>query len=304
MQVLGKYKNGNYNVVIFDDGTKIRYNDEDFFECDTVESMDIKITNMCDIGCKMCHENSTPEGKHADLFSDSFLDTLHPYTELAIGGGNPLAHPDLEKFLVKCKDKKFIPSMTVNQVHFEKEFDRIKRLIDNKLVYGLGVSVVNVTEELISKLKQITTDVVHIINGLNTVDYMNKLRGNNLKVLMLGYKEFRRGEQLYKSSGSLIEEEKTKVAHILPRVIEEKWFQVLSFDNLALKQLPVRDIIGEEEWKTFYMGDDGIDGSGTSSSIFIDMVTRQFAKNSCDPNRYPLMNTVEQMYNFLYKENR
>ena len=41
MKLLGYYKNGNYTVSIFDDGTKIRANKLDFFEPDTVESMDI-----------------------------------------------------------------------------------------------------------------------------------------------------------------------------------------------------------------------------------------------------------------------
>lgn len=50
------------------------------------------------------------------------------------------------------------------------------------------------------------------------------------------------------------------------------------------------------------MGDDGIDGKGTSSSMFIDLVERKFAKNSCDLNRYDLLDTVEDMYSFLYKK--
>ena len=117
MKLIGSYQNGNYTVSIFDDGTKIRENDLDFFEPNTVESMDIKITNKCDMGCPMCHEDSQKDGKHGDIWSPCFLDKLHPYTELAIGGGNPLEHPDLLPFLIKCKEHKFIPSMTVNQVH-------------------------------------------------------------------------------------------------------------------------------------------------------------------------------------------
>lgn len=31
MNILGKYKNGNYTVTIFDDGTKVRSNNLDFF---------------------------------------------------------------------------------------------------------------------------------------------------------------------------------------------------------------------------------------------------------------------------------
>ena len=99
MKLLGTYQNGNYTVKIYDNGTKIRENDLDFFEPDTVESMDIKITNSCDKMCPFCHEASTPDGKHGDILNLPFLDTLHPYTELAIGGGNPLSHPDLIPFL-------------------------------------------------------------------------------------------------------------------------------------------------------------------------------------------------------------
>ena len=43
-----------------------------------------------------CHEGSSPLGKHGDILSPSWLDKLHPYCELAIGGGNPLSHPDLD----------------------------------------------------------------------------------------------------------------------------------------------------------------------------------------------------------------
>ena len=36
------------------------------------------------------------------------------------------------------------------------------------------------------------------------------------------------------------------------------------------------------------MGDDGIDGEMTSASMYVDMVERKFAKNSCDPVRYDI----------------
>ena len=52
-----------------------------------------------------------------------------------------------------------------------------------------------------------------------------------------------------------------------------------------------------------YMGSDGIDGEMTSASIFIDMVERQFAKNSCDMDRYPLMDNITDMYNVLRGKN-
>ena len=300
MERFVRYKNGNYTVTLdTKTGTKIRENDLDFFEADTVESMDIKITNCCDMGCVMCHENSTPDGKHADILGPSFLDKLHPYTELAIGGGNPLAHPDLKEFLERCKERKFIPSMTVNQVHFEKNYDFIKELVDNKLIYGLGVSLVNPTPEFIEKLKTIPNAVLHIINGLISLPQLMKIRYQDLKVLILGYKVFRRGADLYDEQSYKIDAQKTIMYQMLPRMISEEWFKVLSFDNLAIEQLDPKRLMDEDEWNEFYMGDDGIGDGFTSASMYVDMVERKFAKNSCDPVRYDLAPTIEDMYRFL-----
>lgn len=294
------YQNGNYRVIInTENGTKIRENNLDFFEASTIESMDLKITNCCDMGCPMCHENSYPDGEHADLFAPSFLDTLHPYTEIAIGGGNPLSHPNLLKFLLKCKDNQWIPSMTVNQVHFEKHFDFIKQLVDAQLIYGLGISLVSVTPQFINKVKQIPNAVIHIIAGIVHEFQLTQLKDNNLKILILGYKLVRRGRDNYIQNGRYITENHSELRDLLPKMLKDKWFQVVSFDNLALNQLDVKRLLSEEEWKSFYMGDDGIDGNMTSASMFIDLVERKYAKNSCDLNRYDLKPTIEEMFKHL-----
>ena len=295
-----RYQNGNYTVTLDTlTGTKIRENDLDFFEADTVESMDIKITNYCDMGCPMCHENSTTEGKHADILGPSFLDRLHPYTELALGGGNPLSHPDLYEFLQRCKEREFIPSMTVNQTHFLKHYDLIKQLVDEKLIYGLGISLGNPTDDFIVKVKTIPNAVIHIINGLVSLEQLHKLKDKDLKVLILGYKVFRRGEALYDQEGLLIEMRKTRMYQTLPQMVEENWFKVLSFDNLAIEQLNPKRLMEEDEWNEFYMGDDGIGDGFTSASMYVDMVERKYAKNSCSTERFDLLPTIEEMYKSL-----
>lgn len=295
-----RYQNGNYTVTLDTlTGTKIRENDLDFFEADTVESMDIKITNYCDMGCPMCHENSTTEGKHADILGPSFLDRLHPYTELALGGGNPLSHPDLYEFLQRCKEREFIPSMTVNQTHFLKHYDLIKQLVNEKLIYGLGISLGNPTDEFIAKVKTIPNAVIHIINGLVSLEQLHKLKDKDLKVLFLGYKVFRRGEALYDQEGLLIEMRKTRMYQTLPQMVEENWFKVLSFDNLAIEQLDPKRLMEEDEWNEFYMGDDGIGDGFTSASMYVDMVERKYAKNSCSIERFDLLPTIEEMYKSL-----
>lgn len=251
-----------------------------------------------------CHEGSSNLGKHADILAPSFLDRLHPYTELAIGGGNPLTHPDLDAFLLKCKERRHIPNMTVNQIHFEKEFDRIYKMCQDRLIFGLGISLVNLTPQFIEKVKKIPTAVIHVINGLVTEEQLRQLKDNGLKVLVLGYKYFRRGKKLYEENSEVIEYGKSIMKELLPKIIEEGWFNVISFDNLALKQLDVQSLMSKEEWDKFYMGDDGLDGQQTSATFFVDLVKREFGKNSCAEERYPLMDTAEDMLKFLMNKNK
>ena len=192
--------------------------------------------------------------------------------------------------------------MTVNQVHFEKNFDFIKKLVDEKLIYGLGVSLNNVNKNFVDKLKEIPNAVVHIINGLVTKDQLERMRDLGVrKVLILGYKVFRRGEHLYEVDSSNINLRGIALKKWLPDILKDKWFEVVSFDNLALKQLDVKALLSEKEWNQFYMGDDGLEGEQTSASMFIDMVERKFAKNSCasEDERYDLLDTAEEMYNVL-----
>lgn len=58
MEQIAKYQNGNTTVIIMNDGTKIREY-ENAPEILHPESIDVKITDYCDMGCAYCHESST-----------------------------------------------------------------------------------------------------------------------------------------------------------------------------------------------------------------------------------------------------
>jgi hypothetical protein len=106
MKLLGKYINGNYTVSIYNDGTKIRENDLDNLTPAFAENCDVTITNRCDGACGFCYAGCTSNGKHGNL-NHPCLDTIPPYTELAING-NDLSHPDLIPFLKKRKKLLFL----------------------------------------------------------------------------------------------------------------------------------------------------------------------------------------------------
>ena len=302
MKLLGEYQNGNVHTQIFDDGTKIRETEDDEFHPAFAENMDIKICNRCTnpitggTMCQFCHEGSTPDGKLGDILNEKFIDTLHPYTECAVGGGCVLEHPDLILFLRKLREKRVIPNITVNQIHFMQNKDLLHRLEKEELFFGIGVSLVDPTPEFISAIKEFPNAVIHTINGILTPDQIDKLIGNDLKVLILGYKTLRRGEEYMAKHEKLIKSKQDYLERNLFRLLNG--VKVLSFDNLAIEQLRVKEKISPETWEEFYAGDDG------TFTYYIDMVNRQFARSSTAPfdKRYPLLDSVDDMFEVIRNE--
>jgi hypothetical protein len=191
----------------------------------------------------------------------------------------------------KMKEKHIILNMTVNQIHFERHFDTIKEWIDDGLIYGLGVSLKEPTEELIDMITKFPNAVIHVINGVVSVADLIKLAGHNLKVLILGYKHLRRGENYYAENDEIVkalQEDLDK--YLFPEIITNGWFDAVSFDNLAINQLNVQSHLSEEQWEEFYMGDDG------KYTFYIDMVDRTFGKNSLATERYPIMDSIDDMF--------
>lgn len=296
MELLGTYKNGNFTTKIFSDGTKVRETEDDEFRPAHAENMDVKICNYCDLGCPFCHEGSTIDGKFGDILNEKFIDRLYPYQEVAIGGGDATSHPDLIPFLHKLKDRNVIANMTVNQIHFEKKQELIKQLVDEKLIYGIGVSLVNPTDQFIKLIRQYSNAVIHVINGILKPSDIEALKNKNLKMLILGYKRLRRGNDWIMEEHENIIARQMWLNDNLPNIIKQ--FKVVSFDNLAIEQLNVRSLMSDEDWNEFYMGDDG------TVTFYVDMVERKFARSSMADfdKRYDLLDSVDDMFKKITTE--
>ena len=277
-KLLSKYRNGNYNVAIFDDGTKIRYNNSNSLIPEFVESMDMKISNYCPFNCPMCHEKSSEDGEYGKILHHPFIKTLHSGTELALGGGAVTYHPDLIPFLEELKEQGVLPSITINQREWEET--KIDYLINNQLIYGLGVSFTNVDDEVWDKILSYPNAVVHLIAGYHSRDVFEYFANKGAKILILGYKNWGRGEDYFKNYSNQIKVRMRELKEILPTLFTK--CKVVSFDNLSIKQLDIRTVIGEEKWKEFYMGDDG------QYTMYVDMVKQECAKSSTSPDRFPL----------------
>lgn len=300
MKALGNYKNGNYKVAIFEDGTKVRWNDLDNLTPEFAESMDIKLTDKCSVGCKFCYEGCTPGGKHSDILSQEWIKTLHPWTEVAING-NDLDHPQLSEFLDLMKSMNVIVNMTLNKVQFIKNRKLVDSYLLDKKIYGLGISISeNINQDLLEILKQYPNVVVHTIAGLLTPDILDMDKLQDLKILILGYKYVGRGKD-YKDRNSDIDKNIKWLKNNIVDFLKSGKLGVCSFDNLAINQLDLENQIKTKtnlRWDEIYMGDDG------DYSFYIDAVSQTYALNSTiskDKN-YPIMNkSVDEMFNSLKK---
>ena len=290
MQLLHNYKNGVNEISLHSDGTKIRTK---LGPAEFPDHCDIKITNYCDAGCAYCHEQSTIRGKHGDIdWLLGFIEELPSGFELAIGGGNPLDHPDLTKLLEICRDRGHIPNMTINQLHLESHKDQI--LAATKLTYGVGLSVRDVESlEKVNYIKDNPHLVYHLILGIHDFSDFIKLRSKNpdCKILLLGYKQWGFGRKYKESerrSSDIDNRIKRWRAHI-PHILNISG--VTSFDNLAITQLDLENWFSPEEWREMYMGDDG------EFSMYIDCLEKACAISSTNPNKIKVENrSIKQCF--------
>lgn len=289
MKLLAKYKNGNYDVKIYSDGTRISKTDDDVFHAEFPDNIDLKITNKCDIGCPMCHESSDINGVHGSLSSE-FLNKLHAGTELAIGGGDAFSHPELYSFLQKMKAQGVICNITLNERHLPRYADEIARLCKSKLLYGIGISVFELNDYTLEFAKKHSNAVLHCVCGVTDADKLLAADADGLKLLILGFKTHGRGKRYF--SGSVVR----KINYfykVLPMICDK--FDVISYDNLALKQLHIRERVDEITWNETYGGEDGTD------NLYVDLVRGVFAMNSRTDEVFPLLPTAEEMLAFIHK---
>ena len=288
-----KYKNGNHFVYINDkNGTKIREtidkNATEFIS-DFADSVDFKITNKCFNNCPFCHEKSTSNGEEGCIDNWKFLDTLHPYTEMAIGGGDVLTFSKLYELLELLKSKNIYANITVSQNNIYD--NKIDYIVEHELVKGIGVSLYGYRKDDIARIKSLPNTVIHLINGVTACEAsFHQLADKDLKILILGYKTFGRGIDFIKDSPWIQDNMNWVEKNIEDYMMK---FKVVSFDNLAVEQLKLKDKLTEKQWELFYGGDDG------THTFYIDGVNKQFAKSSTSTERFDLLDNIDDMFNII-----
>lgn len=317
--IIGEYVNGNYKTTIYEDGTRTRelqphnayynqglykkdkykLNEIDMMEPDFVESIDLKITNYCLNNCDFCYANSCESGEEAE-YEDiiEVLDSMKPYTEIAIGGGNVLSYHRLKDVLYEAKSRHIICNITTRDIdimhnyNYKKEFEE---LCEKELIYGCGVSITDINDMVnISELNTGKVQMIaHLIIGVNTIEDIKTIiyDSNFDGVLLLGYKKVGKGLDYYNEHKAEIDKNIVDIKNSDLMSIDT--YKSIAFDNLAIEQLHL-DV--KDKYCDLYQGEDG------KFSMYIDLVENKYAKNSLEENKFYFYN-LEEAYQDLKENN-
>lgn len=293
--LLHQYQNGNVNVSLYTDGTRLITCHDESMRLDYPLNIDIRLSNRCGLGydehlnkpsksCAFCHESATKYGKLANLLKlQELLDTQLPENlnlELAIGLNDGILADsivsdtfDIVAFFTWAKQRGFIVNGTVNQFSLTNRHtvQKIKALVEQQLIKGLGVSFreINTIQKVDPDILFANNTVVHVIAGIDDIHEVNRLADMGVKkILILGEKEFGFNSNDY----HLPERQKMRKTWLqqLPILLNNR-FEAVSFDNLALEQLKVRRFFQQADWNVFNQGE---------HSFYINAVDEYFAPSS------------------------
>lgn len=190
-----------YVVFNYRNGAKLRLAPEGtrYEKATKPELVDLKITDQCVYGCKVCYQGSTPDGKDAD--SKSITEVIQALGinglgvfEIAIGGGEPTGSANFVHAIRFARENIIVPNFTTFAVDWLLDPEKVEAA---NLCGGIGVSIWR-KEDLrkVDKIKKATTGphvvAQHVYGTLpakETAELIKAALEGGYHLLMLGYKE-------------------------------------------------------------------------------------------------------------------
>ncbi len=270
--ILAQYRNGDVDIILYNDGTKKFISETGEYNYEYPTSVDLKISNWCALGCNFCSESSTIEGKEGDYdFMISTLKQLPAGTEIALGGGETLSYSRLVDLLTEIKAMGLIANLTTNQGNMKTYYHVLEKIVEEKLIYGLGISITSNNYTYIQKIAEKTDNIVfNIICGVHQPTILDEIAKyvKNPKFTILGYKNYGMGKSYF----SPTVENNIKSWYMKVPIYLGKY--LIAFDNLGIEQMNMKRMFTEEAWNEYFIGNEG------SHSMYIDGINCSFAINS------------------------
>lgn len=130
----------------------------------------IEITNICNMNCSFCPPHKRKNDYMSKEEFECILDKIKPYTDYIYlhVKGEPLLHPDFDKFVKLAFDKGFFVNITTNGTLLDKHIDAFKYVGQ----INISLHATN-QQEIINSAKQIKDCYVNF-RVWNFVDEENK----------------------------------------------------------------------------------------------------------------------------------
>ena len=158
------------------------------------KSVHLYITNECNLDCEKCHYRTPRDAKKELTFPQikHLFNEWKPYnfTSIAIGGGEPLLHPDITDIIQQGKDMGYYMAVTTNGTVLKPiRPDRIHISYD-------GIHPTWKNENLIQKAVNhykslgCKVGINHIVRSLEGIDYVTNAFENVDNVLLIREKPY------------------------------------------------------------------------------------------------------------------
>ena len=185
--------------------------DEDPIFSPVPELADISISNRCSKGCSFCYKDSTPEGKQMSI--DEYrqvLDSLQSpeygsVFQIAIGGGEPLEHPDFLQIVEETVRRGIVLNFTTNgQLITNDVCSALKGKVGAMAISASSIHELKRIKPAIDCAKGLKVNIHYILNRTSIEEattivngaYNDLLKGINALVF-LTYKPAGRGSDTH-----------------------------------------------------------------------------------------------------------
>jgi hypothetical protein len=173
------------------------------------------------------------------------------------------------------------------------------KLIKEELVHGIGISLTDSSNvEDMKIIDEMGNNVViHVIAGIFSEKDLDFVKGR--KILVLGYKDLRRGHTLLEKQSEDIKKNIQWLITYLPQL--KKDCKCISFDCLGLEQIDPKTVlnISDLDFKALFQGSDtdvtDNDGNITCCTMYIDVPNMKVARMSTA--------ALDKRFDFTGKEN-
>jgi MoaA/NifB/PqqE/SkfB family radical SAM enzyme len=154
------------------------------------ELADISISNHCSKGCDFCYRESSENNSFMSAEQyEKVLDSLHSERwgnvfQVALGGGEPLEHPDFKKIIEITNKKGIVANFTTNGVYLDNEMICfLKGKIGALAISAASINDLSIEKMQLLKQNGIKTNIHFILDNNSVSQAIRILKGKYNEVL-------------------------------------------------------------------------------------------------------------------------